>query len=105
MCPIWNSPPITEQPEYRLVDWCIFETDRGERHFLGYSLDSRDGRVSSAIETFDTTARIGVTRSGRVYRLGGNPGRNPDAYYVWGVWIRVNNVTSWRDVTDEVCGS
>jgi hypothetical protein len=99
MPPIWNSPASAEQPEYTLVDWCIVETDKGERHLLGYSFGTREGRVSSAIQTLDAETRTGITRSGGVYRLRGAPGSDPDA---WERWRRVNAVTSWRVVTDEV---
>jgi hypothetical protein len=55
-----------------------------------------EGRVSKAIESLDLVARTGVTRSGRLYELIGEPGSDPDADYVWAMWARANGVTRAR---------
>lgn len=102
--PIWNVASVTAQPELTLVDWKILETQRGERHFVGYVIENQEGRVSSAIEQFDPVSLRGVTRSGRVYRLYGAPGFNRDAEYVWKRWVQLNAITEYLDVTDAVLG-
>ncbi len=63
---IWKVLEVTEQPSITLVRWRILETDRGERHFMGYCKENREGRVSSAIQGYDPNTRRGVTLSGRV---------------------------------------
>ena len=44
----------------------------------------------------------GITRSGRVYQLGGPASHDPDADCVWAVWARLNQVPWFRDVTGEI---
>lgn len=77
-------------------------TDRGELHFIGYAVDNHEGRVSTAIESLDLAARTGVTSSGRLYELIGEPGRDPDADYVWAMWARANGVICAKDATAEL---
>jgi hypothetical protein len=33
---IWIIAPVTDEPEAVLILWCIFETDKDTRHFVGY---------------------------------------------------------------------
>lgn len=99
--PIWAVASVAEVPELILSAWQIVETDKGERHFVGYNETDREGRASSAIEQFDLTTLRGVTRSRRVYQLRGKPGIDEDALYVWRHWCSFNGVKSWRYVTNE----
>lgn len=103
--PIWTTIPVTEQSALTLMHWRIFETDDNERHFVGYCLENREGRVSSAIEHFDAETGRGVTEFGRVYQLRGNPGVDGDAAYVWQNWVQIFDVQSFRDVTNEVAAT
>lgn len=100
--PIWKTLPVTGQFHLTLVRWRIFETERGERHFVGHCLEHERGRVSSAIERFDADTGRGITRSGRVYQLDGPASQDSDADYVLAVWVGINAVPSFRDVTAEV---
>lgn len=100
--PIWLVAPVEEAPSLILVNWFIAETDKNERHFIGYNITDSEGRVSSPIQQFDKENMTGVTQSGRVYQLRGNPGYNADAMYVWKFWCSVNSVNSWKDVTTEI---
>lgn len=99
---IWRARSIDDVPEVILVRWRVFETEGGERHFVGTRRDRWTGRVSSAIVEFDMTTRTGVTRSGRRYVLEGASGISVDANYTWAVWCRANGVVIYRDVTDTV---
>lgn len=101
---IWQARPVEEAPEIALVEWRVLETDAGERHFVGLRPTAGTGRVSSAIVEIDINARVGVTRSGRKYRLCGPPRQDElgDADYVWSAWCQVNRVTGYRDVTTEI---
>jgi len=100
--PIWKTTAITETPEIVLAQWRIYESDIKERHFVGYNLTEGEGRVSSAIQTFDENTMTGITRSGRVYKLQGAPGWNSDAEYTWNRWKHINSVESSEDVTNQV---
>ena len=99
--PIWATAPITREPEVRLSNWQIVEIDAGTWHFVGFNIRLREGRVSSAIVTFDPEARTGVTRSGRVYKLEGEPGTDPDADWTWAGWKWRNSVKSHKVVTEQ----
>lgn len=100
--PIWETTPVDEVPEIRLTAWRIYETERGERHFIGWNLTEREGRVSSAIEIYDPTTQRGRTRSGRIYQLVGSSAYSADAMYVWRRWCVINEVQQARDVTGEL---
>lgn len=102
MPPIWTVAPVSEQPRLTLIRWRVFETELGERHFVGYCRENRNGRVSSAIETLDPSTRRATTRSGRVYQLVGPPGNDPEGWATWPLWAYRNEVESFRDVSDEV---
>lgn len=91
---VWKTIPVTEQPELILHCWAVFEDVKTKaRHFNGYSYENREGRVSSMILSFDPTTMRGVTRSGRVYELSGEPGQNGDAIYVMNRWLAINSIT------------
>lgn len=100
--PFWETTAVHRVPRIRLEAWCAFELDEGTRHFVGYNVTEREGRVSSAIKQFDAAKREGLTRSRRVYELIGRPGYNADAMDTWSVWCFVNRVFDARDVSDKV---
>lgn len=102
---IWSTPPVSEQPKVTLARWRVVEVytkkAQVERHFIGYNVEDQEGRVSSAIQNFDPKVAQGTTRSGRVYELIGEPGRDPDGEYVWENWARIKQFTDEKDVTTE----
>jgi hypothetical protein len=100
--PIWATAPVIDSPTLVLIIYRILETDKGDRHFVGYNLSDREGRVSTPIDNFDLATLTGRTRSGRTYQLRDRPGVDADAMYVWQDWCRVNGVQSWVDVTSKV---
>jgi len=97
--PIWTSHSVSAEPEIVLIRWRVLETKNGDRHFVGARADDLTGRVSSTIVQFDAQRRSGVTLSGRIYELSGEPGLNLDADYVWDMWRRANGITQYEDVT------
>lgn len=108
--PIWNTTTVLQTPEINLNSWRVFEVSGDSspkitRHFVGYNSTEQEGRVSSAVVTFDAAEARGVTASGRVYQLCGANGFNPDADYVWQHWKNVNHVTQETDVTNEILQS
>ncbi|MGU7783266.1 hypothetical protein [Burkholderia sp. PU8-34] len=101
--PIYRDSDPTDQSEIMLASWSIRETQDGTRYFVGFSLERQDGRVSTSIVSLDPSTRIGVTSSGRHYRLVGRAGFDSDAEYVWNLVVSVRNLGEWRDVTPDVC--
>lgn len=99
---IWTTPSVDEQPSLTLVRWQVMQLPTGERHFVGLAVENREGRVSTAVSTFDAASLRGITKSGRVYQLSGRPGHDGDAEYVWRAWARINQATEWADATAEV---
>jgi hypothetical protein len=100
--PLWLPPPVGCAPEVVLVRWMLIRTERHEVHAVGYNVDDREGRVSSPIVRFDRRRRLATTRSGRIYRLDGEAGTDSDARYVFDAWRRINGVTRWSEVTEDV---
>lgn len=96
---IWKTPPVSDQPCIYLIRWCVMETEKGTRHFVGYNSENREGRVSTPIETFDPATARGVTQSGRIYQLVGPPGHDPDAEWVWTMYSSAKLKS--REVTGE----
>lgn len=87
-----------------LERWSIRErNDNGERRVVGFSRETRDGRVSTPIVELNAEARGGRTASGRTYHLVGPSGWSSDGEYVFN---RVVNILggrdAWRDVTAEL---
>ena len=88
---IYLSAPVAVEPERYLEAWQIEKVWSEEAgitfHFFGRDCRYYDGRVSSAIKSFDAKTMQGVTRSGRVYQLVGLPGHSADAEYVLRHWL------------------
>lgn len=98
---IWRTSPVRDTPILELAQWSVFQTETGERHFVGYNVTEGEGRVSSAVVSYDPETKQGRTSSGRIYQLVGEPGFNGDAAYTWGRWCDVNCVSEIRNVTEE----
>lgn len=98
-----RSIPVHE-PAATLLNWSIHEVQRTaldapSPHLVGYALEAGEGRVSSAIVELDVDTRRIRTKSGRLYRLSGAPGRHPDADYVWNRWQKIHEATVLRELT------
>ncbi|MBT1076558.1 hypothetical protein [Geobacter grbiciae] len=57
-------------------------------------------RISTPITSFNAETAEGVTKSGRIYKLVGNPGFDADADWVWSNVARAQGFTT-KDVTEE----
>ncbi|MGF6770629.1 hypothetical protein P3T18_003108 [Paraburkholderia sp. GAS199] len=101
--PLYQASPAGTGEKIFLERWCIRESNKGKRHFLGFSASDCYGRVSTPIVSFDPRTRTGVTSTGRKYYLLGRAGLDKDADYVWHRAARVWDITSWRDVTQQLC--
>lgn len=102
---IWKPASVTQEPETRLTQWRVmkvsadFNTHKDTIHFVGYT--GYEGRVCSAVQTYDPITKRGITKSGRVYELVGDSGFNGDAIHVWNVWFaRVGTTAKVEDITD-----
>lgn len=102
---IWRTPGVGDQPVINLIRWRVLEATcgqhKGERHLVGYCPENFEGRVSTAIMSFDATTMQIATKSGRAYQLLGGSGYDSDGEYVWRKWSMVNGVTDYRDVSFE----
>ena len=99
---LFRSTSLTEVPEIELTRWQVMQLPHGDRHFVGWNVTEREGRVSSKIVEFDATTRCGRTSSGRVYQLRGPTGHDGDGAYTWGRWMQRNGAVDCTDVSDEV---
>lgn len=99
---IYKPRCVSQQPHVTLIRWSVIEVDGKGRHFVGRCVESDDGRVSSAIQTFDAKTMRGVTLSGRVYQLEGEHGFDLDAAYVWTLWCDRYGVKTTRDVSTQI---
>jgi len=100
--PIWNVIPVSNQPELVLTEWSIILVNQTDWHFVGYAPANAEGRVSSKVDEFDLERRVGRTKSGRLYRLEGAPGDNPDARYTFNLWCSYNPVEEFEEITSKV---
>lgn len=104
---IWRTTTIHQTPEIELASWRVFEVSSERwpdksRHLVGYNLTERAGRVSSAIQSFDSERMVVTTGSGRTYFLSGEPGSgSQDGLYTWNRWCEINMITVTNDVTSE----
>lgn len=113
---IWKPNDVKTEPETKLMSWQVYEVPIDGKpseyttHYVGVIRyggfgDSSEGRVSSAIQTFDKSEMCGISRSGRKYILTGSPCFNRDADYVWKNWCHINKVEYCLNVTDQYSGS
>lgn len=100
--PVWHSRSVLEQAGLTLRRWKVVELPDGALHLIGYCIENREGRVSSAVREFDYGKLIAKTDTGRVYVLQGEPGSDTHATYVWSRWATLNAVESWEDVSGSV---
>ncbi|AQV92539.1 hypothetical protein BJN34_01340 [Cupriavidus necator] len=102
--PLLPSKSIQEQPDIWLERWRVIQADRESRHFVGFSVEDQDGRVSTPIVSFNPAERSGLTASGRRYVLVGPPGFDDDAEYVWECYSGFYEIKEVVDVTDQYAG-
>ena len=93
---------VSDAKHVELRHWCLVLTERAEIHVTGYDVRAEEGRVSSALASFDVATQTAKTKRGRDYTLKGEPGLNGDALYVLEGWLALNKVPSWTDCTAEV---
>ena len=99
---VWSASSLTDIPEIELTSWQVMQLPQGARHFVGWNVTEREGRVSSKIVEFDAATRRGRTNSGRVYQLRGRTGHDGDGSYTWGRWMQRNGAVDCTDVSHKV---
>ena len=105
--PIWITTPVDRVPHIKLASWGIYEVTSNAwpektRHFVGYNMTEREGRVSSSIVEFDPVTKRGRTKSGRVYELVGEAGHNDDGIYTFNQWCHINEISHSENISDVV---
>lgn len=97
--PVSTIAPVDVQPLVTLERWRVRETRSGQRHFVGYCVENKENRVSSAIQSFDSGTGVGVTSSGRRYLLSGSPCFDGEARRIWEEWADKNGIGDTKDVS------
>jgi len=100
---VWKPASVEDEPRTILSRFQVYKvknpkTNNWDIHFAGWC---GEGRVCSAVQSFDKATRCGITRSGRVYQLSGDPGMNMDAMYVWGNWLAIYGNPEHECITEE----
>ncbi|SIT36593.1 conserved hypothetical protein [Paraburkholderia ribeironis] len=86
-----------------LKDWSIRESADGSWHFVGYSLETSNGRLSTKIVHLDRATRTAQTLNGQIYQLVGASGHNLDAEFVFNSFAKgLGNGKPWRNVSAEL---
>jgi hypothetical protein len=103
---VWKPETVEVEPYVELTNWAVVELtselwDGSSVHFVGYNVKHREGRVSSPVMSYNVVTKVGITRSGRRYKLTGTPGLNQDASYVFGTYKRINKVETVVGLTDD----
>jgi len=99
--PISAVASVDVQPRVTLERWRVRETGLGQRHFVGHCVEDHEGRVSSAIQSFDITTGVGVTSSGRQYLLSGWPCFDGEAECIWWRIAEQYGISETKDVSME----
>jgi hypothetical protein len=102
MLPFTPAAAVSDQPSTTLVRWRVFDTASGERHLVGYAIETGRERVSTEVAQLDVRQLRANTSSGRVYELRGAPDEGSTAEYVWTWWAMTNAIRGWRDTTEDV---
>jgi len=94
----------TDETHVTMTSWGVHEvnfSDGTTRHLVG-SVNG-EGRVSSAIQSYDPQEKQLITKSGKVYVVQGKPGTTANAVYVWQSWCKINKIKpeDFVDVTAE----
>ncbi len=98
--PALGCLPVSIEPETCLVQWQVMAiVPDGTCHFIGRNIATTNGRVSSAIEEFDSRTGLGRTFSGRRYRLVGDCDSTGVAQYLWTEWCTKNHIAESIDLT------
>lgn len=101
MSNVWTPRTTDEEPKTKLTHWRVYSVptkgDHPTLHFVGNA--GYEGRVSSPIVSYDPKIKQGVSSSGRVYELYGNPGYNSNAMHVWGAWLSLCGIEKYDDYT------
>lgn len=100
---VTKAKPVHEEPHKVMTDWCVIQNDlTGDLHFLGRTPEGK-GRISTEIQEFDPILMSGRTRTGRFYRLEGDPTNNGGfiAFTVAGIWgLQMLGAVTVLDVND-----
>ena len=101
---IWKPHSVQQEPHTRLTQWRVMEVTAEFNdyaptvHLFGYA--GYEGRVCSAVQSYDPKSRRAITQSGRIYELVGSSGYNKDALYTWDRWVdRLGLTAVVKDIT------
>ena len=103
----WTPHQPTVHERVIMARWRVWEVqvplyDAPSWHVVGYLVEARQGKVSSALATVHATTDEVTTKTGKIYLLEGDPGIDGDASHVWEAWQREHDVQVLREVTTDV---
>lgn len=107
---IFGTLPVTKQPVVVLANYSIFEITseswQGKTyHFVGEDVKNHCARTSTPILMFDKTQMIGITASGRTYKLVNSANEHSieasDESYIFNLFFKVNGGKTKKDVTQD----
>lgn len=82
----WLLPSVDTQPSACLILWQAYRFSFGDQYWdilRGWDPENSCGRCSTPVVALTPAAATAKTQSGRLYRLEGEPGQDPDAQYVF----------------------
>ena len=103
----WTPHQPVVHERLRIARWRVWEVqvplyDGPSWHLVGYLVEVRRGKVSSALATVHDEPDEVTTKTGKTYLLDGAPGVDGDATFVWNLWRRQHGVRVLREVTTNV---
>lgn len=102
---IWPIGSVEQEPHTSLMNWRVFQvllrdSSSPTLHLVGYAIEVREGRVSSAIDEVDVQRMVVKTSSGRLYELCGDSSYDGRAEFVWREWLGRSGAKILSEVTD-----
>jgi len=90
---VWSVASVSEEPAVVITGWFVVRMPTGYCHLAGRNARAHESRVTTAVVSLGPEERQVVTTSGRLYELVGPPGRDLDAMWVVGSWLRAHLLT------------
>ena len=103
----WTPHQATAYERLIIARWRAWEVqvplyDAPSWHLVGYLVEARKGKVSSALASVHATTDEVTTKTGKIYLLEGASGIDAEASQVWEAWLRQHDVMVLREVTTDI---
>ena len=103
----WTPHQATVYERIIIARWRAWEVqvpmyDAPSWHIVGYLVEARKGKVSSALASVLPSTEEVTTKTGKIYLLEGEPGVDSEASQLWAAWQLEHDVVVLREVTTDV---